>query len=745
MTASPTRLRGSASGARSTTSATGSASGGRRCLAPGVWAILLAFVASCYLLPILTIRTSSTPRRPSRACCSRHALYCCWRSASTSSSATPGCSTSATSRFYAVGAYTRRPDLGARQPAVVLAALPIAHRARHAGRRPARHSDAAAARRLPRHRHAGLRRDHPHHGQQHRLARRPRGISRHPPAAVGLGPTRTFGGARREAVLLARLLTSSSARHLHAARLEHSRVGRAWVAIREDEDAAELMGVPTFKFKLWAFAIGAGDRRARRRALRGQARLHQPGQLPSPCSRSCSSPPWCSAGPATCPASSSARVVVAYLPERFRGFADIPRSRLRRRARRHDDLPPQGIFPSRRAPPSSRTRAASPGRTRPTPSAADEALGDVDLARSSSKTTRTRPAGEASRWLSAPRARRRHHAVRWPHRPRRRELHVDRARSRAHRPERRRQDHRLQRRHRRLPADRGHVAFDGKALDGDEAATQITKLGIARTFQNIRLFPEMTALENVMVGADAHHRTSVVGAMFRAAAATAARSATAASGRMELLEFMGIARRADEPPATCPTATSAGSRSPGPWPPGPSCSCLDEPAAGLQPGREGSAHGRSSAGSATGAHGPADRARHEPGDGRHRPHRRARLRRKIAEGTPAGDPREPGRDRGLPGSAGRCFLSSSDVAGLLRPIEAHQGHLVQRRRRRDRHAHRRQRRRQDHHAEGHLRPAPGRRGHGRLRRAATSPACPPTSASSSASARPPRAGASSRA
>ena len=39
--------------------------------------------------------------------------------------------------------------------------------------------------------------------------------------------------------------------------LERSRVGRAWVAIREDEDAAELMGVPTFKFKVWAFVMGA--------------------------------------------------------------------------------------------------------------------------------------------------------------------------------------------------------------------------------------------------------------------------------------------------------------------------------------------------------------------------------------------------------------------------------------------------------------------------------------------------------
>ncbi|MEU0544806.1 branched-chain amino acid ABC transporter permease [Nocardia sp. NPDC005978] len=39
--------------------------------------------------------------------------------------------------------------------------------------------------------------------------------------------------------------------------LERSRVGRSWVAIREDEDVAEMMGVPTFKFKLWSFMIGA--------------------------------------------------------------------------------------------------------------------------------------------------------------------------------------------------------------------------------------------------------------------------------------------------------------------------------------------------------------------------------------------------------------------------------------------------------------------------------------------------------
>lgn len=44
---------------------------------------------------------------------------------------------------------------------------------------------------------------------------------------------------------------------LFVGNLERSRVGRAWIAVREDEDAAEVMGVNTFKFKMWAFVIGA--------------------------------------------------------------------------------------------------------------------------------------------------------------------------------------------------------------------------------------------------------------------------------------------------------------------------------------------------------------------------------------------------------------------------------------------------------------------------------------------------------
>ncbi|RKN56205.1 ABC transporter ATP-binding protein [Micromonospora costi] len=60
----------------------------------------------------------------------------------------------------------------------------------------------------------------------------------------------------------------------------------------------------------------------------------------------------------------------------------------------------------------------------------------------------------------------------------------------------------------------GAVRFRGQKVTGRKPH-QISQLGISRTFQNIRLFPEMTALENVMVGTDSRHKTSVPGALFR--------------------------------------------------------------------------------------------------------------------------------------------------------------------------------------------------------------------------------------
>ncbi|MFN2388719.1 MAG: ABC transporter ATP-binding protein, partial [Actinomycetota bacterium] len=61
---------------------------------------------------------------------------------------------------------------------------------------------------------------------------------------------------------------------------------------------------------------------------------------------------------------------------------------------------------------------------------------------------------------------------------------------------------------------RGNVTFAGQPLTG-KRPDQIVEMGVCRTFQQIRLFPNMTALENVFVGADARHKTSVWGAIFR--------------------------------------------------------------------------------------------------------------------------------------------------------------------------------------------------------------------------------------
>ena len=62
----------------------------------------------------------------------------------------------------------------------------------------------------------------------------------------------------------------------------------------------------------------------------------------------------------------------------------------------------------------------------------------------------------------------------------------------------------------------GEVWFRGKRRP-QMKPYQVASQGIARTFQNIRLWGEMTALENVVVGTDARHKTSVPGALFRSA------------------------------------------------------------------------------------------------------------------------------------------------------------------------------------------------------------------------------------
>jgi branched-chain amino acid transport system permease protein len=105
-------------------------------------------------------------------------------------------------------------------------------------------------------------------------------------------------------------------------RLEHSRVGRAWTAIREDEDAAELMGVPTFQFKLWAFAIGAGIGGAGGTVFAAKVSAITPDNFPLLLSFLFLSAVVLG-GSGNLVGVIVGAFVVAYLPERFRGFAEL--------------------------------------------------------------------------------------------------------------------------------------------------------------------------------------------------------------------------------------------------------------------------------------------------------------------------------------------------------------------------------------------------------------------------------------
>ena len=95
------------------------------------------------------------------------------------------------------------------------------------------------------------------------------------------------------------------------------------------------------------------------------------------------------------------------------------------------------------------------------------------------------------------------------------------------------------------PPDTGEFTFDGIRLTGMKPH-QVAERGIARTFQNIRLFANMSVLENVMVGRHARTRAGVAGAVLRTAATRAEEMEIAERARA-LLEYTGIAACAAEP------------------------------------------------------------------------------------------------------------------------------------------------------------------------------------------------------
>jgi branched-chain amino acid transport system ATP-binding protein len=128
----------------------------------------------------------------------------------------------------------------------------------------------------------------------------------------------------------------------------------------------------------------------------------------------------------------------------------------------------------------------------------------------------------------------------------------------------------------------GAIRFAGHTLNGRKPH-QVVKQGLARSFQNIRLFANMSALENVMVGRHARSRAGVLGAILRDARTRREEAAIEERAR-ELLEFVGIRRHAETLASQLPYGDQRRLEIARALATDPKMLALDEPAAGMHPG-----------------------------------------------------------------------------------------------------------------------------------------------------------------
>jgi len=362
-------------------------------------------------------------------------------------------------------------------------------------------------------------------------------------------------------------------------RLDRSAVGRAWAAIRSDEDAAEAMGVPAFRMKLWAFAIGASFGGLGGWIYASRVSFISPDNFPLFLSFTVVA---CVVlgGLGSVPGAVAGAMAVAFLPEYLRDAAAgesltrLLNTVVGGRAGNITEyrillfgaalvlmmvFRPKGLIPARRRrshrgrrgvePVSAETAAAvseSPGaggspvldvKGLRMEFGGVVALSGVDLVVAPGEILGVIGPNGAGKTTVF-------NCVTGMCRPTGGSVRI--------------------------------VERDVVGLPSHTAAVA----GAARTFQNIRLFEELTALENVMVGADVRCRAGVPSTLLGLARQRRAERRSQAEA-LGLLEMMGIAARADDPPSSLAygdqrrleIARAVATR--------PRVLLLDEPAAGM--------------------------------------------------------------------------------------------------------------------------------------------------------------------
>jgi branched-chain amino acid transport system ATP-binding protein len=129
--------------------------------------------------------------------------------------------------------------------------------------------------------------------------------------------------------------------------------------------------------------------------------------------------------------------------------------------------------------------------------------------------------------------------------------------------------------------EEGSILFENEPIDG-MATDRITRLGIARTYQNIRLFQNMTVMENVLVGQHPHLKAGLFGAILRTRRVLREEEAAVEEAR-EMLQFVSLAGRGDWMAKNLPYGDQRRLEIGRSLASEPTLLLLDEPAAGMNP------------------------------------------------------------------------------------------------------------------------------------------------------------------